>query len=223
MTETSYSAVGHGPARTCLSCGGRLPGPALRCPRCGAVAGQRSGGAAKTLIIILAIVFGSMPVLGILAAIAIPNFIRYQLRSKAQEVPSQLAQLSLTERASYEGRRQYVAFGPIPSAGRPGREKLALSAEDVRAAAEADWVVEGGLYGRYRAVVAQDGAGNQAAALCGETDLDGDGTPARWVVFLPVEGAGEALAPDAPCSTPVPYQTGWRSGQVVQITEPNVF
>lgn len=222
MTQTNVGGGAPGYARFCTACGGPLPGPVPRCPRCGAeitAVGKAKRSRSATIIIIVAVaVFGAVPCLGILAAIAIPNFIRYQLRAKEASVKAELAGLVKAEQAVAMREGHYVALGPLP-ASPPNSQKQPLSAEDQQVATGLDWMVGPSTYGRFRVAVAQNGSGQQAVALCAETDLDGDGTLAVHVAFLPVP----AGAPPAPCTSPVPYDRQYQAGEVIVISAPNVF
>ncbi len=220
MTQTNLPGPpGH--ARFCSSCGGALSGPVPRCPRCGAEVGgkRKSSSSALTIIIVSVAVLGAIPCLGILAAIAIPNFVRYQLRAKEAGVKAELEWLVRAEQAAFQKTGRFVALGPLPAAP-PGARKSALSAEDEQVAASLAWEVPKTTYGQYRVAVAADGG---SAALCAESDLDGDGVRAVRVAFLPSAPGTAEGAPPAPCSTPVPYDPQALPGEVVQLTERNVF
>ena len=223
MTQTSLPAGTSGPARSCTACGGPLPGPVPRCPRCGAVitAGGKARRSSSAIVIAVVVValFAAIPCLGVVAAIAIPNFIRYQLRAKEAGVKAELAALAKAERSTAERTGRYVPLGPLP-AGEPGRAKLPLSADERQVAGGVDWLLEPATYGQYRVAVAEDDSGRQVASLCAESDLDGDGVRAVYVVFLPLPGGG---APPAPCTTPVEDDARYEPGQVIKISEPNVF
>lgn len=207
--------------RFCPTCGNPLPGPVPLCPRCGtnigAVTGAKRGGLGGLAIaaIVVAIVIVGISCVGILAAIAIPNFLRYQLRSKASEVSVNMQALVRSEEAQRQGSGKYVALPRVP-AGEPGTQKAPLSPGELEAAAALDWMAGPALYGRYAVAVSEDGTG---AAICGESDIDGDGVLAVQVAFLPDE-AGEA--PPAPCTEPVPF--GDQAPLVVEkLTDDSVF
>ncbi len=146
----------------------------------------------------VAVIFG----VGILAAIAIPNFIRYQLRAKAAEATAGLTGLHAAELAHFGEKRAFVAL-ELPAGGRPGAAKMAWTPEDLAAASALGWVVEGRSYFTYRVDVAATVDGRQAFAACAESDLDGDGTYAAVVLWQPVlDEAGKvvALPPAPPCA-----------------------
>ncbi len=208
------------PARFCPTCGQALPGPVSLCPRCGADIGaavgvQKKKSAATVIVIVLVAVMGGVFCMGVLAAIAIPNFIKYQLRSKQAQVTIELAGLARAEQALAQRTGSYVALEAIPAA-EPSHAKSQLSADELAKAASIDWPVTGATYGRYRVAVSEDGT---AASLCGESDIDGDGQRAAFVVFLP----GEAAPPAAPCAEPVDWRTEYPAGEVIPVTDPRTF
>ncbi|HET6414328.1 MAG TPA: prepilin-type N-terminal cleavage/methylation domain-containing protein, partial [Anaeromyxobacter sp.] len=104
-------------------------------------------------------------IIGILAAIAIPNFIKYQLRSKFSEASSNIEGLRKAEEALRQGERniagvtttnyvpgQYWNLGPQAShAAVPGTTKQVWVAAMTTAAQALDWTVEGATYFQYQA------------------------------------------------------------------------
>ncbi len=222
MTRTDMAAGAPGQARFCSACGGPLRVAMARCPRCGAeITAQGTARRSRSVVVIVVVavaLLGALPCIGIVAAIAIPNFLRYQLRSKEAGAREELAALVHAETLAALNGGRYVALGPLPS-GRPGAEKLPVSAADRQLAAGIGWQLEPATYGQFAVAVAEDASGRQAASVCMETDLDGDGRRAAHVAFLPVEGK----APPAPCTTPVAYDPQYRAEEVIRISEPNVY
>ena len=204
--------------RFCSTCGFALPGAVPRCPQCGreAPTGRPGGmGPAAVVAIVAGVVVGGVCVVGILAAIAIPNFIKYQLRAKASEVTLNLELLVRAEQAARERTGSYLALPRMP-AGAPGAQQAPLSPEEHQRALELDWITPASLHGRYAVAVSEDGG---AAAICGESDVDGDGVLAVRVAFLP-DAAGRA--PAAPCTEPIEY-AGQPAGTIEQVSGDNVF
>jgi type II secretory pathway pseudopilin PulG len=150
--------------------------------------------------------------LGVLAAIAIPNYFRYQLRAKASEVPALLAQLDAAETARREAGESYVVFADgLPADQQPGASKLAWSDDDLLQLADLGWNPGEATYARYAVDGLEDDEGNQAIALCAETDLDGDGQLAAWVSFRPALAADGSMVvppPAAPCSAAAALRDG---------------
>jgi type IV pilus assembly protein PilA len=156
-------------------------------------------------------------IIGILAAIAIPNFVRYQLRVKYAELPLQVQAIHQGELALRQSERvaaagamagQFYAFpttlpsGCVPTVG--GTSKRSWSADDVRAASAIDWTVEGSTYGCYATLV-DGGAGlsGNALTILAQSDIDGDGNPSCLVLFQPTVdslGAVTTAAPSVPCA-----------------------
>ena len=138
-------------------------------------------------------------IIGILAAIAIPNFIKYQLRSKFSEASSNLEGLRKAEEALRQGERnitvggvlvaaanyvpgQYwnMGAGVLPAGGADGTQKLPWALADLNNANAIDWQVEGNTYFKYGVsiagcagvpVAAQGGICYAAGAI---SDIDGD-------------------------------------------------
>ncbi len=121
-------------------------------------------------------------IIGILAAIAIPNFLRYQLRSKFSELRTNVEAIRKSEESLRQGERQvcinaatgaYVANTQTPDAT-PGGQKITWQPLDYAAAARLDWNVEGGTYGVYtvgvKNQVAVPGGANPTVATCLTTD-----------------------------------------------------
>jgi hypothetical protein len=210
----------------CGACGGPLPGPVPRCPRCAAVItahGARKSSSAVTIVaVVVAILLGVPCVLGVLAAIAIPNFLKYQLRSKEAEVVANLSALVKAEDVAFRERGAYVPFNPLPG-GPPGRQKRSFSPGERAIATELGWMVTPQTYGEYMIALGHAEDGRQSASFCAETDLDGDTVRASHVAFLVPPGADPGAVPPAPCQEPVPYQAGFRPGEVVKISADGVF
>jgi TM2 domain-containing membrane protein YozV len=191
------------------------------------------GGAVAAIVAVAAMFFAAIPMIGILAAIAIPNFIRYQLRAKSAVVEQQLVELDRAEQARLHGERGYLAFEAIPSEGAPGTKKvMVLSTDDHQLASELGWDLYAGTHGQFSAAVAGEAGGPQALSLCAESDLDGDGEAAAFVLFRPGVGGDEVVAPPpAPCSGAVAleegasleFKDGDPVGEPVRVSPPGVF
>ena len=102
-------------------------------------------------------------IIGILAAIAIPNFLRYQLRSKFSELKTNVEAIYKSEASLRSSERVlcanamtglYSAFAPTPAGVTPGPNKIVWQAADLVAASALDWQVQGATYGVYMADVA---------------------------------------------------------------------
>jgi type IV pilus assembly protein PilA len=154
-------------------------------------------------------------IIGILAAIAIPNFMRYQLRSKAAERKTNLEAIFKSEEALRQSERRinttsipgtYYLFTVAIPAGTVGTAKLVWSDADLKTAQNIDWIVQGSTYAKY----ATDGlpapsatAGPVALSACGFSDIDGDGVVYAGDGFfqpqIGADGTVVTIEPKAPC------------------------
>jgi type IV pilus assembly protein PilA len=182
-------------------------------------------------------------IIGILAAIAIPNFMRYQLRSKASERKINLEAIFKSEEALRQSERRmdstytpgtYYAFSALPVGQTVKTVKLAWATTDLGVAQNIDWIVQGSTYGRYETAINTAGV---AMAACGWTDIDGDtvlAADAFWQPQLAATGAPTTAGapPAAPCSEGAPnydlHSTAWVAGtdpigQVVQLSADSAF
>jgi type IV pilus assembly protein PilA len=167
-------------------------------------------------------------IIGILAAIAIPNFLRYQLRSKFSELKTNVeaiykseASLQQSERVLCAGAATgvFAGLGPIPViAAGVGAGKYVWLPADLAAAAVIDWIVQGGTYGQYQTATAAppaapavatcnvvNGATTVAIASFGSalsisaiSDIDGDAVQATIGAFQPARRADGTIATEAP-------------------------
>jgi type IV pilus assembly protein PilA len=157
-------------------------------------------------------------IIGILAAIAIPNFLKYQLRAKFGELPTNVSAIFKAEESLRQGERtiaavgqlsaagagQYAAFTATPAGGTVGTTKLAWANGDRATAQAIDWVVEGQTYGKYVTIVAGSGT---ALTIFAYSDIDGNVGAANYgcmALFKPLfatDGsiATAAAATDANC------------------------
>ena len=152
-------------------------------------------------------------IIGILAAIAIPNFVKYQLRSKFSEASSNVEGLRKAEEALRQGERRvvigaaaapdaaYVAgsyhnLGPNPlpaaAAGPIGTAKLVWAAGDLQLATAVDWQIEGATYFRYQVSTTNCATTIAAATNSGicytigaAADIDGDATNGEVAMAKP--------------------------------------
>jgi type IV pilus assembly protein PilA len=152
-------------------------------------------------------------IIGILAAIAIPNFIKYQLRSKFSEASSNIEGLRKAQEALRQGERgltgiaaadyvpgQYWNLGatPIPAAV-PGTAKTAWTGPQLATAALIDWQIEGATYFQYQTTTGCAGtpAGNQSGmcySVGAVSNIDGDANNGN-VALSKQSLAGASIAP----------------------------
>ncbi len=122
-------------------------------------------------------------IIGILAAIAIPNFLRFQLRSKTSEAKTNLASIRTAEASYFAEYGIYVAEpiarpggGPVPAK----RPWVAGSAFDLLG-----WRPEGEVFFEYDVMVA-----GVAYAAEAEGNLDGDATRSDFAIIHPDPATG---------------------------------
>ncbi len=133
-------------------------------------------------------------IIGILAAIAIPNFLRYQLRAKFSELKENVNSVFKSEEALRQGERtggQYLGLGPVPATCTPGTSKISWLNTDVARAAKIDWVVEGATYGCYSvgAATFADNSNGLHLTVQAQSDIDGDGNLACVFLYKPTLGS----------------------------------
>jgi type IV pilus assembly protein PilA len=128
-------------------------------------------------------------IIGILAAIAIPNFLRYQLRSKFSELKTNVEAIYKSEESLRQGERQlfanaftghYASMVETPTAcAAPSANKCVWNQNDIHRASVLDWNVEGATYGFYNAAV-----GNTPAAGGGFVPTGTSGAPSNSAITL---------------------------------------
>ncbi len=186
-------------------------------------------------------------IIGILAAIAIPNFLRFQLRARFGELKENVGSVFKSEEALRQSERtlggvtgQYVALGQLPATcdltGTNGTRKHGWINSDFQKARAIDWAVEGSTYGCYHVgtTAYTYTAGSETMGIhltvFAESDIDGDGVKSCVYLFKATLGsngdpstAGTSSA--ASCTTPVAFpttSTGANWG-VPQVQDDNVF
>jgi type IV pilus assembly protein PilA len=182
-------------------------------------------------------------IIGILAAVAIPNFVRYQLRSRGAERALNVRAIYIAEESMRQKElpgapSQYANLTAIvPAAGPVTSKKLSWTSTDMGYAQQLGWIVEGNTYGQYMTAVTANATGvNVAISVCGWTDIDADGSFAADVVWRPEvlsSGLAGKLPPKAPCDAKVTdlqvpsltyaHDGTYQMGQAVNATKDNVF
>jgi Zn-dependent protease with chaperone function/type II secretory pathway pseudopilin PulG len=170
----------------------------------------------------------AIAMVGMLAAIAIPNFIRYQARAKEAGAMAALASLHQAQVALHERTRKFQELH-LPAAA-PGTAAITWSEEELAAARELGWEVPKTGYHSYTVAVGQTRKGKQAFAACAESDLDGDGVYAAWMIWQPVrDEEGDLVAPGSPCqldpklAREAIFQKGDQPGVPIKVSPPTVF
>jgi len=145
---------------------------------------NRKGG--FTLIELMIVV----AIIGILAAIAIPNFLRFQLKAKSSEGKTNLAAIRTAEESYYSEFGLYVSALASP-ATIDNNLKKAFSNLANGANAGFDrlgWSPEGWVFFNY--VVKANGAYSEFTASA-QADIDADGTGQTWGYKKGTEAGGD--------------------------------
>ena len=169
-------------------------------------------------------------IIGILAAIAIPNFIKYQLRSKFSEAASNLEGLRKAQEALRQGERMVIVAGVAaanytpgqywnmnavnyPAGGVLGTAKLNWLGTELAQAAAIDWTVEGATYFRYAVSTPCPGTPNTAnSGICyfggAAADIDGDAVNGEVAINKPLINATTGVVTVA-APAPALITTAW--------------
>jgi len=122
-------------------------------------------------------------IIGILAAIAIPNFLRFQLKSKSAEGKVNIAAIRTAETAYNSEFATYVTAAASPATLPPGKVAYTVAA----AGAGFDilgWSPEGNVYFQYAVASTAN-----AYTVTAQADIDQDGTDLQsWGYVKPVPG-----------------------------------
>jgi type IV pilus assembly protein PilA len=144
-------------------------------------------------------------IIGILAAIAIPNFVRFQLRSKAGEGKLNLTAVRVAEISYFGEYGTYIDFGPEPQTSGPGgvfntvKRQWGACAPPITLASPGYCVIgyfpEGPTYYDYGSQSELGGAAPVAGGAVGTmffadaiSDIDGDGNVNTFGIRVPQNG-----------------------------------
>ena len=140
-------------------------------------------------------------IIGILAAIAIPNFLMFQLRAKTGEAKTNLAGIRTAQEGYFAEFGSYVVALASPTAMPNPRSQKNPWLPDP-GYVTLGWAPEGEVFYQYDVAVL-----NSAYSAAAQGDLDAAGTTSEFAYIHP-DGAGVTVAPAFGCST-----TGvWRPG-----------
>ena len=150
-------------------------------------------------------------IIGILAALAIPNFMRFQLRARSSEGKSNLAAIRTLELAHFSEFQSFVAAAPTPGTV-PGPTRLGWPTPTPGCPNCFDrlgFAPEGELYFQYEivaAVASGSTTGDDVFTAAAVADLDGDGVTQIWGYVRPLSDRSGAVpstlsggTPSAPC------------------------
>ena len=145
---------------------------------------RRTGG--FTLIELMIVV----AIIGILAAVAIPSFIRYQNRARTSESFTNLASLAKTQRAYFAEYGSFVGAEMVPSQRNGGIEPGPTKRDSATVAVEfaaVGWYPEGGVFYDYDTNTG--GFADCACPTCFTStaygDVDGDGSVSLIIITHP--------------------------------------
>jgi type IV pilus assembly protein PilA len=133
-------------------------------------------------------------IIGILAALAIPNFIRFQLRSKTSEAKLNIASIRTAEDAYYAANGKFAGAFLTPAIAPDASKHQWAGVPGVAQFAELGWRPEGDVYFVY----AVNGLVN-SFAIAAIGNLDGDATPSQYAYFRQMPGF--AMGPGPPIGT----------------------
>jgi type II secretory pathway pseudopilin PulG len=160
---------------------------------------RKSG--ATTVIIVLACVFGGIMVLGILAAVAIPSFLKYRQKAKTSD-----AELRLKE-AAHGVKAYYMATGQLPQQSSGLTPPVSccefgtsnhkcpvdMSAWELPPWSDIGFEVDEETYFQFQYEVSGDRYTVRAVG-----DLDCDGTTAEWTISGTGDGPMDLTEPSHP-------------------------
>jgi len=133
-------------------------------------------------------------IIGALSAIAIPNFLRYQMRARSTETLTHLKGIGTSEDAYYAEHGTYVSVTtPVP-ATIPGNHRVPWPAGSPFNII--GWAPEGGVIFQYAVQADDPNATGSLTRFTAETnsDMDNDGVRAYFALIRPLAGAGVAGA-----------------------------
>ena len=175
-------------------------------------AGTRTSERGFTLIELMIVV----AIIGILASVAIPSFLNYQLKSKRVEAYSNVAALGKAQKSYFAEFNEFHAAAPEPSATTgeaPGTEKRSVT-ELTSEFDAVGWTPEGDVFFDYDTTV-NGFAGCSCGACFTSTaygNLDGDGFMSEFVLFHPgpLDGwCAVGISGHGPPSHPISGDTQW--------------
>lgn len=139
----------------------------------------------------------AVAIIGVLAATALPSFVRYQLRSKTSEAKTNLQGIRHAQMAymSTSGLFAPAATSP-PTFGGSQKSAFIDSGTSPANFATIGWRPEGKVFFSY-AVATGGGGTSYTADAAG--DLDGDGTPQIWGIVHP-DSSGATVVGSQGCA-----------------------
>jgi type IV pilus assembly protein PilA len=131
---------------------------------------RRGGFTLIELMIVVAII-------GILAAIAIPNFLRFQLKAKSSEGKTNLAAIRTAEESYFAEYGAYVSADPSPATIDNNSKTEFSHAVAGLGFVVVGWAPEGDVFFNYAVEIPANNDGFMASAAA---DIDNDSTGQMW-------------------------------------------
>jgi prepilin-type N-terminal cleavage/methylation domain-containing protein len=130
-------------------------------------------------------------IVGLLATLAIPTMMRFQLKAKAAEGRVNIAAIRESEEAYFAEWGVYVSAVPVlPLSIGPSRAPWVLTATDPHGFNDIGWSPVGSLYFQYGVKA----SGGLAYTIEARSDIDGDGTYNSWGYVKPIIGTSVGIA-----------------------------
>ena len=165
---------------------------------------NRKGG--FTLIELMIVV----AIIGILAAIAIPNFLRFQLKAKSSEGKTNLAAIRTAEQSYYSEFGVYVSANASPMTIAQNAKTAFTNTDGTDMGFDQlGWSPEGQVFFSY--AVAADGNGYTASA---HADIDANGENQMWG-YKKQNASGDVTGKNHTGGTPLTCATAFLQNQVV--------
>jgi type IV pilus assembly protein PilA len=116
-------------------------------------------------------------IIGILAAIAIPNFVEMQYRAKRAEIPANVDGIKTAEMGYEAAFDTFLPAADHPGAGAVNKTQQAWSGGNTQFQT-LGWAPDGDVRGSYNVVTTTTGSSD--FTVTGVADIDGDGTQSRY-------------------------------------------
>ena len=129
-------------------------------------------------------------IIGILAAIAIPNFRAYQLKAKRGELPTNLKAIK-TSQVAFQAEEDYFKVCAVTPATGTGAVKQDWTAGGIADFNSIGWQPSGNVYGVYSNAAGNSTDGIDTSVIgTAISDIDGDNADANYDFEVDVEDPG---------------------------------